>query len=351
MSFIRKYLKTFLTLTAAAVFLAMTYSWTFTPHGRLDYRAAFSLHLLSFEKVIRPDPEVDFEVNMPVNLIYAVSFALPKEQVHKVEDIVIPGPDADLPARIYWPATTDTPASPLPVIVFYHGGGFVVGSVDIFDSLTRALSNATSAVVVSVNYRLAPAHPYPAATIDAYAALEWAAENIDALGGDPAKLIVAGESAGGNLATVVALRANNEGGPSIAAQLLYYPGTDFTDSNYPSREKFADGYGLSRESVLTFFDAYTGHIADKSDPYLSPIRAPSLAGMPPTLMVTAGFDPLVDSCTAYTRRLQDDGVKVTHRHYPTMIHGFMNIGLFPQRREALTSSAAFLTELFSTATG
>jgi acetyl esterase len=269
--------------------------------------------------------------------------------MQEISDIVIPGQDAEIPARIYRPIVGATRTAPLPVIVFYHGGGFVVGSIDIFDSLARSLANAATAIVVSVGYRLAPANPYPAAVEDAYAALEWVSENISAVGGDATKLVVAGESAGGNLAAVVALKARDERGPSIAGQILYYPALDFTDTDYPSRTKFIDGYGLSTEAGLAFQQAYAGHVVDKSEPYLSPMHAPSLANLPPTLMVTAGFDPLTDTCTAYTERLQTDGAAAIRRHFPGMIHGFMNIGVFPARREALDETAAFLDDLFSSA--
>lgn len=334
-----------LTLALILSFAAISYSWTYTPHGRLDYRAALSLKLLSFDRTIQPDPAVDFELTVPVNLLYALSFALPKEELQEITDIVIPGLETEIPARVYRPMSTVNSVSPAPVIVFFHGGGFVVGSIDIFDSLTRALANATSAIVVSVGYRLAPAHPYPAAIEDAYTALQWVAKNIEDLGGDSARLVVAGESAGGNLAAVVALKARNEGGPRIAGQILYYPATDLTDTQYLSRDKFSDGYGLSTEAAHSFHEAYVGHIEDKSDPYVSPVYAPSLANMPPTLMVTAGFDRLLDSCRAFAKRLQQAGTPVTYANYPGMIHGFMNIGVFPAKREALVETAAFLHDL------
>jgi acetyl esterase len=327
-------------------FAAISYSWTYTPHGRLDYRAAVSLKLLSFERVIKPDPEVDFELPIPVNLIYAISFALPSEDVERVEDRVIPGEGGEIPIRIYWPTETEGSKAP-PVTVFYHGGGFVVGSIDIFDALTRGLANATGSIVVSVGYRLAPTHPYPAAVNDAFTALRWVADNAEALGGSPSRILVAGESAGANLATVSALRARDEGGPRLAGQILYYPVTDFTDTSYPSLDKFVEGYGFSTESGMAMWDAYLGDVEDLSDPHISPLKAPSLARMPQTLMVSAGFDPLVDSNAAYVERLRESGVAVKHAHYPTVIHGFMNIRVFPQYREALNETGDFVEELFT----
>ncbi len=347
MKLTKKSLVGLLALLLVAAFATVSYRWTFTPYGRLDYRAALSLHLLSFERIIQPDPDVDFELPIPVNLIYAISFALPAENIARKEDLVIPAGDLTLPARAYWPDNLDDLRDPLPVIVFYHGGGFVVGSIDIFDSLTRAMANATSAVVVSVGYRLAPAHPFPAAVEDAYSALRWIAANVTRFGGDSGKLVVAGESAGANLATVAALRARDAGGPAIAAQLLYYPPTDFTDAPYPSRDKFTENFGFSAASGMAMMNAYLGHVEDLRNPWISPYYADSLEHMPPTLMVTAGFDPLADSVSAYADRLQQSGVPVTRAHFPTTIHGFMNIRPFPQRREALDRTAAFLHDLFA----
>ncbi len=217
-----------------------------------------------------------------------------------------------------------------------------MGSVDIFDPLARSLAQASGAIVISVDYRLAPAHPYPAAVNDAYAALQWASREATRLGGDPQKLVVAGDSAGGNLAAVVALKARNERGPAPAAQILYYPGTDLTDKTWPSAEKFGEDYGLPRESMRGFREAYLGHVDDRSDPYVSPLYADSLSGLPPALVVTAGFDPLTSSAQAYVRRLQRANVAVTHRHYPEMIHGFMSVALFPQQQQALKATDAFL---------
>ncbi len=338
-----------LVLLLVVVFAGVSYSWTFTPYGRLDYRAALSLHLLSFERTIQPDPDVDFELPIPVNLVYAISFALPVEQVYKTEELLIPGEGVQLPARVYWPAGTREPGPPLPVILFLHGGGFVVGSIDIFDGLARSLANATDAIVVSSGYRLAPLHPYPAAVEDAHTALNWVADNLKRFGGDRNKLVVSGESAGANLAAVVALRARDEGGPALAAQILYYPPTDFTDTHYPSREKFTEEYGFSKKSGMAMMNAYLGQVDDLGDPWISPFLADSLADLPPTLMVTAGFDPLADSAAAYADRLEQSGVPVTRAHYPTTIHGFMNIRPFSQRRQALVATGEFIRALFSAA--
>ena len=272
---------------------------------------------------------------------------LPAEEVRKLEDVAIPAGERSIAARVYWPDSVDPGEGALPVIVYYHGGGFVTGSVEIFDSLTRSLSNATGAIVVSVEYRLAPVHPYPAAVDDAYTALEWVAANAAQLDADRAKLFVGGDSAGGNLAAVVSLRARDAGGPPIAGQLLYYPSLDNSGKENESARNFGDGYGLSREGRSAFYRAYAGQLEDKRDPYFSPVYARNHAGLPPALVVTAGFDPLTGSAEAYVARLRDAGVPVTHAHYPEMVHGFMSIRFFPQRRAALERTAGFLRELHS----
>lgn len=329
--------------------IAITYSWTFTPHGRLDYRAALSLHLLTFERTLVPDPGSDFEFSIPVNLVFGLSAMLPSAKAAEVKDLVVPSEARDIPVRVYWPERVDN--APPPIIVYFHGGGFVVGSVDIFDGLARSLSRATKSIVVSVEYSLAPAHPWPAAVEDCYAALAWAATHAGELGGDADQLVVAGDSAGGNLAAVTALKARGLGGPEITAQVLYYPVTDLTEKRYDSLEKFSDGYGLSTEARQAFRAAYVGHIRDRSNPLVSPLYAPALANLPPAMVVTAGFDPLTDSAQAYAGRLSRAGVTVHSRHFPAMIHGFMSVALFSQRNEALEETASFLDEVLGSREG
>ncbi len=335
----------FALLALLLVGIAVSWSWTYTPHGRLDYRAALSLHLLTFDRTFQPDPESDFEMTMPVNLAYALSRMLPEEEVAKTRDVSIQGDGVTVPARVYWPRGWQENGPPRPVIVYYHGGGFVVGSVDLFDPLSRSLANVTEAIVVSVDYRLAPEHPWPAAVKDAYSAVRWVARNAGELGADPSRLLVGGDSAGGNLAAVTALKARNEGGPPIAGQILYYPGTDLGETDYDSVGKFSDGYGLSSQAMAGFSRAYLGHVDDKSRPYISPIYADSHRGLPPALVVTAGFDPLTGSARAYAETLRESGVPVTERHYEGMIHGFLSIGLFHQQREALEATGNFVRDL------
>ncbi len=326
------------------------FRWSDTPHGELDYRAALSLHLLSFEIEHQPEADMNFSFKLPVNLIYGLSRLVPKESVSKVEDIHIPSDGVEIPARIYWPDSMAELTSPPPVLVYYHGGGFVVGSVEIFDSLTRSLANTAQAIVISVDYRLAPKHPYPAAVNDAYAALQWAAANAEGLGGDPERLVIGGDSAGGNLSAVTALKALQENGPKLSAHIMYYPATDLTDKPYPSIEHFMDGYGLSTEAKQAFHQAYIGHVEDRTIPYLSPLYADSLQGLPPALILTAGFDPLTDSAHAYAERLKSEGVEVTLKKYPSTIHGFMSVELFSQREDGLEDTREFLQRVWQAST-
>lgn len=234
-----------------------------------------------------------------------------------VADLTIPSPDGDIPARMYVP-TTD---SPLPLLVYFHGGGFVVGDIEVADRPCRELASTTGTIVISVDYRLAPEHPAPAPLNDAYAAVTWAAQEGEGLGGD-GRLCVAGDSAGGNLAATVALLARDRGGPRIDTQLLLYPITDMS-KELPSRAENGEGYLLTARGMRWFTEHYLSGGASPLDPTISPLLAPDLSGLPPAIVVTAGFDPLRDEGQAYAQRLLDSGVPVHHIENPTMIHGFL----------------------------
>jgi len=245
----------------------------------------------------------------------------PGEPVARVQDLSAPGPAGDIALRVYTPAGP----TPQPVVVFYHGGGWVIGSIDSHDATARALANRSGCTVVSVEYRLAPEHKFPAAAEDSYAATVWVAEHAAECGGDPTRLAVAGDSAGGNLAAVVALLARERGGPRIAFQLLVYP---VTDCNYDtgSYTANAEGYFLTKASMVWFWDHYLSSAADAANPVASPLRAESLAGLPPALVITAEFDPLRDEGEAYAKRLEAAGVPVVCTRYDGVIHGFFGMG-------------------------
>jgi len=234
-----------------------------------------------------------------------------------VEDRTIPGPAGPVPVRVYRPEAP----GPLPLVVYYHGGGWVIGSLNTHDAGCRTLANDASAVVVSVDYRLAPEHRFPAAVDDAFAALRWAVDHAGDLGVDPARVVVAGDSAGGNLAAVVAQMARDEGGPALAFQLLVYP---VTDHEFTSRsmEDNAVGYFLTRDDMRWFYGHYLRDDADGDDPRVSPLRAADLSGLPPALVVTAEFDPLRDQGLAYAEALRAAGNDVESVTYPGMFHGF-----------------------------
>lgn len=260
-----------------------------------------------------------------------------------VEDQVIPGPVQAIPVRIYRPQGGSS--GPKPLLVFFHGGGFVIGDLDTHDGVCCQLTGLADCITVAVDYRLAPEHLFPAAADDAQAALNWVAANASALGADPARIVVGGDSAGGNLAAVVALRARALGGPAIALQVLAYPVTEQLDE-MRSRMQYADGYILTRDIMTWFTEQYLPDPAGRSHPDASPLRATDLSGLPPALVITAGFDPLVEEGESYARRLEAAGVPVQLTRYEGTIHGF--IGMYPlidKGREALAEWAAAIRRL------
>lgn len=252
--------------------------------------------------------------------------ALPDvEAVGAVDDRTIPGPAGDLPVRIYRPL--EEPDGALPGIVYFHGGGWVLCDLDSHDGACRRLANAIGAVVVSVDYRLAPEHEFPAAAEDAHAATTWVAEHAHDLGVDPARLAVAGDSAGGNLAAAVALMARDRGGPALAFQLLVYPVIDSTATanDHPSKTENATGYLLTTSQMDWYRAAYLPDGHDGSDPYVSPHVAESLEGLPPACVVTMEMDPLRDEGELYARLLEDAGVPVVLHRGVGLFHGCFNM--------------------------
>ncbi len=265
----------------------------------------------------------------------------PPEPIAGVENRTVPGPGGDIPVRVYAPASR----KPLPVLVYFHGGGWVIGTLETHDAPCRLIAKQAPAIVVSVDYRLAPEHKFPAAAEDCYAATRWAAENAASLGGDPWKIAVGGDSAGGNLAAVVSLMARDRGAAFIGLQLLVYPVTNWSYDTESYREN-ADGYLLTRDAMVWFWNHYLRDESDGANPYASPLRAASLAGLPPAQIVTAEFDPLRDEGEAYAARLGAAGVKVTARRYDGMIHGFFTLcAVFEQSRMAIAEAATALRAL------
>jgi acetyl esterase len=264
----------------------------------------------------------------------AAALAGPPAEVAAVDDRTIPGPAGALRVRVYTPHGEP----PFPIVVWFHGGGWVVGTLDSYDTVCRALAAAVPAVVVAADYRLAPEHRYPAAVEDAYAATLWASRNAAGLGGTQQRLAVAGDSAGGNLAAVVALGARDRGGPAIGFQLLVYPIIDVAMDTASYREH-ADGYYLTTAGMRWYWDHYLGG-ADGTAPDASPLRAAFFGALPPALVITAEHDVLRDEGEAYAARLRDAGVPAAVSRYPGMVHGFYRWRAVTPAADAAVQEAA-----------
>jgi acetyl esterase len=250
------------------------------------------------------------------------------EKVYAVRNMGLPGLAGEIPTRLYLPG----PGPDLPLFVYLHGGGWTIGGLDTVDNITRFLCKRAGCAVLSIDYRLAPEHRFPAAVEDCLAAVQWAAEHAAALGCDPRRLLVGGDSAGGNLGAVVAQLAQQSGGPPLAGQVLFYPATESADLDSPSYQEFGERpLGLTTNDVLWYLDQYAPDREARVDPRISPLRAKDLHGLPPALVVTAEFDVLRDEGEAYARRLQQAGVPATLLRCNGMIHGFLGfIGLIPR---------------------
>ena len=271
-----------------------------------------------------------------------MTFGFGGPQIHVgVSDLSIPGPAGPIPARHYRPATS----GPAPLVVFYHGGGWVIGDLDTHDPLCRLTCRDADVHVLSIDYRLAPEHPAPAAVDDAYAAFKWACEHAEELGAIPGKIVVGGDSAGGNLAAIVSQLARDEDpkGPQPVLQWLLYPRTDFT-AQTRSLTLFADGFLLTKADIDWFTDQYLGGSGvDAADPRVSPLFADSLAGLPPALIATAGFDPLRDEGNRYAAALHEAGTHVDLRSMRSLTHGFAS--LFPLGGGSALATAELISAL------
>jgi acetyl esterase len=251
--------------------------------------------------------------------------------VARVEERMIPGPAGEIRMRLYWPQA----AAPVPAIVYYHGGGHVIGSLDTHDFVARNLCSGAGALVASVDYRMGPEHKFPAAVDDSWAALQWAAANAASLGADPTRIGVHGDSAGGNLAAVVALLARDAGAPRLRLQSLVYPIADYGLVG-DSYDKYARDYGiLTRRAMVWFRDHYLRSPDDANDWRASPIKAASLAGVAPAIVLTAECDVLHDDGQGYAEALQHAGVPVEYKEFPGMIHAFF--GMAPAVDDAMSA--------------
>jgi acetyl esterase len=246
-------------------------------------------------------------------------------ELKSVQPLVIPSPHGSIPARIYTPMRPRKTDGLAPCLVFFHGGGWVIGDLDSHDVVCRKLADEGQLIVISIDYRLAPEHKFPAAVDDAVAATKWIADNAKGLGIDASRLSVGGDSAGGNLAAVVAISARDRNGPPLAGQVLIYPAIDFA-LTHPSHSEPETSLLLTHSVVRWFRDHYLNGAADVEDWRASPARVKTLTGLPPAYVLTAGADPLRDEGDEYARRLKEAGVAVTHRTFPGQFHGFFTMG-------------------------
>ena len=266
------------------------------------------------------------------------------EHVNRIVDRSLPLSGRDIPVRIYTPDSQKL----LPALIFYHGGGFVLGDLESHDAICRYLANSIHCVVISVDYRLAPEHPFPAAVDDAYDSLKWIADHPEEFQIDHKRIAVGGDSAGGNLAAVAALIAKEKRTPSLLHQLLIYPSTGY-EQEPPSIRENAEGYFLTKDMMNWFRMHYFKDDQDFKHPYASPILHPDLTGLPPATILTAQYDPLRDVGKAYADKLEESGVPVTYKNYEDLIHGFANfIGFVPEAADALKDGAESLKRAFET---
>ena len=272
---------------------------------------------------------------------------LRRPEVGSVVNRDMQGPAGSLPLRIYTPQGQGAGEGPFPLMVFFHGSGFVVCSLDTHDAMCRNLCDGIGCVVVSVDYRLAPEHKFPAAPDDCLAATRWVEQNAAMLRGDPTRIMVAGDSAGGNLAAVTALRIRDEGGPKLVGQMLIYPVTDYYQPGTPSMTENAEGYGLTRQGMIWFWDHYVRSPADGVHPHAAPLRAGTLAGLPPALVATAEYDPLRDEGEYYAEALKKVGVPVEMKRWNGVNHGFFFFpGIVDTSGAAMDEACAWARRIF-----
>jgi acetyl esterase len=273
-----------------------------------------------------------------------IALMAPPAEIAAVDERAIDGPGGKLRIRVYTP----TGKGPFPLLVFFHGSGFVLCSLDTHDGMCRNLCAGAGCVVVSVDYRLAPEHKFPAGLDDCLDATRWAATHAAELGADPARIAVAGDSAGGNMATVTALRVRDEGGPTLCGQLLLYPVTDYHTPGTPSYEENAEGYDLSRDTMRWFWDHYLNDPSEGAHPHASPLRAAKLSALPPALVITAEYDPLRDEGEFYAEKLKAAGVPAILTRYDGVNHGFMFwVGVVDKAGAAMSQACDWLRGVFA----
>jgi acetyl esterase len=278
------------------------------------------------------------------SIAFAELGAGPKEPMAAVDDRTVPGPAGEIPVRVYTPVES---GAALPAVVYFHGGGWVIMGIETHDWICRRLAKESGAVVVSVEYRLAPEHRFPAALDDCYAAAKYVADHASEFGVDGARVAVAGDSAGGNLSAAVALQARAAGEPALAAQVLVYPVTDAANDTDSYKEN-CTGYLLEEPAMKWFWEQYMGPDGDPYDAYASVLRAADLSGLPPAIVITAEYDPLRDEGEAYAQRLDGFDVPTTTIRYDGVIHGFLGMReIVPEADAAMAAIAGFLRQQFA----
>ena len=261
------------------------------------------------------------------------------EPLDRVENLSVPAPGRNVPLRVY----ARERGGSRPALIYFHGGGFVLGNLETHDPICRSLAKESGAVVIAVDYRLAPEHKFPAAVEDAHEATKWVAAHAEELGIDAGRIAISGDSAGGSLATVTAMRCRDAGGPALALQVLIYPVTDLSSFDTASYREMAEGYFLGRAEMAWFARQYLASPETALEPEASPLLAPDLSRLPPTLVITAEFDPLREEGEEYASRLQQAGVPVTLTRYPGTIHGFVVMrGALRAGRKAIQEVSDFV---------
>lgn len=334
-------------ILGAGVLMLLVSDWRQTPYGQLTSPAAIIAKLATWQESANSNPTVQGMRDSRRGAIGLVSGT--PATMQDVRNLQISSPDGDLPVRIYTPSTSTTA---LPIILYFHGGGWVLGDLDSHDNLCRTLAAKTDAIVVAVDYRLAPESIFPAALDDASTALHWVVANANGFNGDSARIAVAGDSAGGNLAAALSLLERDQQGPPIAAQVLIYPAVDLSNLDRPSALQFAEGLFLTRERMAWFIEQYVPDKAARSDPLVSPLLANNLQNLPPALIITAEFDPLRDEGEAYAVALKQSGVDTQQQRFDGVLHGFASMDRwFPESAQATDLIAAFLDERFKAVEG
>tara|TARA_B100000614_G_scaffold246196_1_gene251978 strand:+ start:497 stop:1522 length:1026 start_codon:yes stop_codon:yes gene_type:complete len=319
-------------------------SWTYTPNGRLDIKIAILLKYMSVMKIDL------FEEGRSVQQVRAFSdesscilhsAAVPVKQIN---DRTLPGPSGPVPIRVY----ADKEERGLPIVIYCHGGGWMMGSVDTHDNTCRSIAKKAGVIVIAPDYGLAPEKPYPKGLDDVYATLVWGWKNATELGGDPQKIFIAGDSAGGNLAAATAIRARDSQGPPLAGQILIYPALNLNEFNTGSYSMFSDGYYLTRRYMEKFRACYVPNPVDRLSPMVSPLLAPDLKNLPPAFIVTAQFDVLRDEGNDYAHRLKKNGIMVNMVEVKGVIHGFLKMdGVLSQANEIIADIALFIGNVVS----